>query len=57
MVNRAKRELPPSAKTMQQLHSSKLFKTGDCATLTVYQCKPKKNVCILSSVVAIVAAK
>ena len=25
------------------------MKTGDMAILTVYQCKPKKNVCVLSS--------
>ena len=25
------------------------MKTGDIAILTVYQCKPKKNVCVLSS--------
>ena len=25
------------------------MKTGNMAILTVYQCKPKKNVCVLSS--------
>jgi len=29
---------------MQQFFSSKLFKTGERATLTVYQCQPKKDV-------------
>ena len=34
---------------LQQRYSSKLMKAGDMATLTVYQCKPKKNVGIHSS--------
>jgi len=50
MVNKARRKLSLSAKTMKQLYSSKLFKTSDCATLTVHQCKPKENACILSSI-------
>ena len=48
-MNKVRRELPVSAKCLQQRCSSKLMKAGDMATLTVYQCKPKKNVCILSS--------
>ena len=44
------RELPASAKCLQQRYSSKLIKAGDMATLTVDQCKPKKKVCVLSSV-------
>ena len=31
------------------MHSSKLMKASNVATLTVYQCKPKKIVCILNS--------
>jgi len=31
-------------KTMQQFYSSHIFKTGEHAILTVYQCKPKKDV-------------
>ena len=37
-----------SAKCLQQRYSSKLMKIADMAILTVYQCKPKKNVCVLS---------
>ena len=48
-MNKVRRELPASAKCLQQCYSSKLMKSGDVATLTVYQCKPKKSVCILSS--------
>ena len=48
-MNKVRRELPVSAKCLQQRYSSKLMKAGDMATLTVYQCKPKKNVCVLSS--------
>ena len=49
-VNKARRELPPSAKTTQATRYSRvLLKAGDVATLTIYQCKPKKNVGVLSS--------
>ena len=48
-MNKVRLELPASAKCLQQRYSSKLMKTGDTAILTVYQCKPKKNVCVLSS--------
>ena len=48
-MNKVRRELPASAKCLQQRYSSKLMKAGDMATLTVYQRKPKKNVCVLSS--------
>ena len=47
-MNKVKPELPASAKCLQQ----RLFyfmKADDMATLTVYQCKPKKNVCVLNS--------
>ena len=48
-MNRQRRELPPSARvTKQPLHNTKLMKTSD-ATLTIYQTKPQKNVCILST--------
>jgi len=49
-ADKARRELPPPAKSIQQLYSSKLFKNGDCEALTAYQCKPETNVYILSSV-------
>ena len=48
-MNKIRVELPASAKCLQQRYSSKLMKTGNMAILTVYQCKPKKNVCVLSS--------
>ena len=48
-MNKVGLELPASAKCSQQQYSSKLMKTGDRTILTVYQCKPKKNVCVLSS--------
>ena len=48
-LNKFTRELPASAKCLQQRYSSKLMKAGDMATLTVYQCKRKKNVCVFSS--------
>ncbi|XP_058873952.1 piggyBac transposable element-derived protein 4-like [Acipenser ruthenus] len=49
-VNKAGRSLPPSAQNLQpQLYSSTILKHNDCATLTVYKCKPRKNVIILSS--------
>ena len=46
---KVRRELPAYAKCLQQRCSSKLMKVGDMTTLPVYQCKPKKNVCVLSS--------
>ena len=48
-MNKVRRELPVSAKCSQQRYFSKIMKAGDIATLNVYQCKPKKNVCVLSS--------
>ena len=48
-MNKVRLELPASVKCLQQRYSSELMKTGDIAILTVYQCKPKKNVCVLSS--------
>ena len=48
-MNKVRRELPASAKCSQQSYFSKIMKAGDIATLTVYQCKLKKNVCVLSS--------
>jgi hypothetical protein len=44
-----RRELPPICKdTTQERFSSKVLVNGQ-KTLTVYKCKPKKNVCILST--------
>ena len=48
-MNKVRLELPASEKCLQQRYSSKLMKTGDVEILTDYQCKPKKNVCVLSS--------
>ena len=48
-MNKVRLELPASAKRSQERYSSKLTKTGDRAISTVYQCEPKKNVCVLSS--------
>ena len=42
-------KLRASEKCLQQRYSSKLMKAGDMETVTVYQCKLKKNVCVLSS--------
>lgn len=49
-VNRIRRELPPSAAMdpKAERHSSKVLK-HDMFTLTVYKCKPNKNVILLSS--------
>ena len=44
-VNKVRRELPPSAKKQATRYSTVLLKTDDVATLTIYQCKPTKNVC------------
>ncbi|XP_042368087.1 piggyBac transposable element-derived protein 3-like [Plectropomus leopardus] len=48
-VNKSRRELPPSVKEQRALHTTEVLKC-DSATLTVYQCKPRKNVSILSTV-------
>ncbi|XP_032379457.1 piggyBac transposable element-derived protein 3-like [Etheostoma spectabile] len=48
-LGKAKRELPPSVKEQAELFSTKVLKCAN-ATLTIYQGKPRKNVCILSSV-------
>ena len=47
-INKVRGEVPASAKCLRQRSFSKLKKAGDMATLTVYQGKPKKNVCVLS---------
>ena len=48
-VNRARRELPPSvADTSTERYSTRLLKHEDF-TLTIYRCKPSKNVVIMSS--------
>ncbi|XP_034735679.1 uncharacterized protein LOC117949486, partial [Etheostoma cragini] len=48
-LGKAKRELPPSVKEQAELFSTKVLKCAN-ATLSVYQGKPRKNLCILSSV-------
>jgi len=48
-MNKVRRELQLFVKMMHELYTIKPFKTSECATLTVYQYKPKKNVCIISS--------
>ena len=42
-MNKVRRELPASAKCLQQRYSGKLMKAGDMATLTVYQVRPRKT--------------
>ncbi|XP_032364546.1 uncharacterized protein LOC116678920 [Etheostoma spectabile] len=48
-LGEAKRECPPSVKEPAELFSTKVLKCAN-ATLTIYQGKPRQNVCILSSV-------
>ena len=48
-MNKVRLELLASAKCLQQRYSCKLMKTGDMAILTMYQCKPKRNVGVLGS--------
>ena len=48
-MNKVRRELSSSSKCLQQRYSSKLMGAGNMTTLTVYQCQPKKNVYVLSS--------
>ena len=48
-LGKQKQELPPSVKQQAELFSSKVLKCTD-ATLMVHQGKPRKNVCILSTV-------
>ena len=53
-LNKIRKEVPPLVKTLQQSrYSSKLLQTknenNQATTLTVYQCKQNKNVCILST--------
>lgn len=47
-VNKKKRELPSCVNKTMPLFETKVFKNAQ-ATLTIYQCKRKKNVCILST--------
>ncbi|KAL1251031.1 hypothetical protein QQF64_018827 [Cirrhinus molitorella] len=47
-INKNKRELPPSVQGRGELFSTKVLKS-DKITLTVYQCKPRRNVTILST--------
>ena len=42
-INKVRRELPASAKYLQQHYSSRFMKAGDKTTLTVYQCSPRKT--------------
>ena len=44
-MNKVRRELPASAKCLQQRYFSKLIKAGNMTTLTLYQ----KDFCVLSS--------
>ena len=53
-LNKIRKEVPPLVKALQQSrYSSKLLQTksdnNQPTTLTVYQCKQNKNVCILST--------
>lgn len=47
-VNKKKRELPPCVQENMPLFETKVLKNGQ-TTMTIYQCKRKKNVCILST--------
>ncbi|XP_041102639.1 uncharacterized protein LOC121313928 [Polyodon spathula] len=48
-VNSIRRELPPSALDLDtECYSSRLLKHSGC-TLTVYKCKPRKNVILMST--------
>ena len=47
-MNRQRREMPPSARGKDKLNTTKLMKSST-ATLTIYQSKPRKNVCVLST--------
>ncbi|XP_056157036.1 piggyBac transposable element-derived protein 4-like [Lampris incognitus] len=47
-LGKSKCEMPPSAKKKAEPFSTKVLKCGDI-TLTIYQGRPSKNVCILSS--------
>ena len=50
MVNKIRRELPPSARTTQATRNlSVIIKADDVATLIIYLRMPKTNVCVLSS--------
>uniref|UniRef100_A0A3B3SZ47 PiggyBac transposable element-derived protein domain-containing protein n=1 Tax=Paramormyrops kingsleyae TaxID=1676925 RepID=A0A3B3SZ47_9TELE len=48
-INKSRRELPPCVKVQRSLFTTQALKSEN-ATLTVYQCKARKNVCILSTV-------
>ncbi len=48
-IKKNKREIPPIAKTDQHLHETIFLDDEKGAFLTVYQCKPKKNVIVLST--------
>ncbi|XP_033971282.1 piggyBac transposable element-derived protein 4-like [Trematomus bernacchii] len=47
-IKRNKRELPPSVQGRSELFSTKVLKS-DKVVLSVYQCKPRRNVTILST--------
>lgn len=51
-VNKSRRELPPYVKEQMALFNTDVLRH---ATLTIYQCKAEKNVCILSMVHTAVA--
>ncbi|XP_062400077.1 piggyBac transposable element-derived protein 4-like isoform X1 [Sardina pilchardus] len=47
-MKKIRREMPPCTQAQSERYSTKVLKAGN-ATLTIYQAKPKKNVCILST--------
>ncbi|XP_066516461.1 piggyBac transposable element-derived protein 4-like [Hoplias malabaricus] len=47
-IKRNKREMPRCTEVQSELFSTKILKAGK-VTLTIYQAKPKKNICILST--------
>ena len=48
-INKVQRKLPPSKTPQATRYSSVFVKAVDVATLTIYHCMPKRNLCVLSS--------
>ena len=55
-VNKSRQELPPSAKEQMELFSTQVLKCEN-ATLTIYQGKQWKNVCLISTMHPTVAKR
>ncbi|XP_035283504.1 uncharacterized protein LOC118232545 [Anguilla anguilla] len=48
IINKNRRELPPSAQQQGELFTTSVLK-HERVILTVYRCKPRKNICLLST--------